>query len=520
SGAGPSMPTGEFTNPIAEGADPCVVRDGNRYLWCQSEGNVAVSIWVSDRLTSLGTRHVVWTAPAEGPCSKQVWAPELIRVGDHWYIYFAASDGDGKNHQAYVLVADSDDPLGGYTLEGPLWTADGDVGAAADNVYAIDMTVLEHSGRHYAVWSGWPDRTRQVQHLYIRAMSSPVGLTGPRVQICAPDDYLWERIDETAASDGLNEGPQVLSRGGRTFLVYSCSASYFPTYKLGLLELTGDPMDAAGWRKHPEPVFRSTEDCFGVGHDGFVRSLDGKEWWHVFHAKLDRRPGWRRAIWVQPLTWTADDFPLFGQPASRGIPLPVPSATPRHEITDARDYRFTDAATGAADFDYYGHHQFLDPRPDGVHLGVVPAHPVNDYRSGEKLLLRDGCYRDVRVVAQFAYVDGRRDVGVLFRASGAALGFDGQHGYFAALSPRRSRLLLGKMDGFGWVELASAPYDVDRAGRQQLVIEARGSRIVVAIPGSLARLSVTDDDHPTGTVGLRVVDTHARFERLRIEPFG
>jgi GH43 family beta-xylosidase len=103
---------GLFVNPIAEGADPFVVRDGDRYLWCQTVGDAGVAVWTSDRLTSLGTKHVVWRAPDSGPCSAQVWAPELVRLDGRWHIYFAASDGRNENHLAYVLVADSDDPLG------------------------------------------------------------------------------------------------------------------------------------------------------------------------------------------------------------------------------------------------------------------------------------------------------------------------------------------------------------------------------------------------------------------------
>ncbi len=90
-------------------------------------------------------------------------------------------------------------------------------------------------------------------------------------------------------------------REGRTFLVYSCAASWLPTYKLGMLELAGDdPLDAASWQKHPEPVFRSNGSTYGVGHSGFMTSPDGREWWHVYHAKMDPDPGWRRAIYTQP----------------------------------------------------------------------------------------------------------------------------------------------------------------------------------------------------------------------------
>jgi GH43 family beta-xylosidase len=216
----------QFINPIAEGADPWVVRDakGERYLWCLSEENRGISLWASSTLTSLGRRHLVWQAPESGPYSKEVWAPELHQLDGHWYIYFAASDGHNHNHLTYVLRSDTEDPLGRYTLHGPLATGDGADGLSP-NLWAIDMTVLEHAGRRYAVWSGWDGPRTDRQFLYIAPMRSPTELAGPRVRICANDDYLWERTEERASSRGLHEGPQIIQRTGRTFVVYSCAAS-------------------------------------------------------------------------------------------------------------------------------------------------------------------------------------------------------------------------------------------------------------------------------------------------------
>ncbi|MEC8863170.1 MAG: glycosyl hydrolase family 43, partial [Planctomycetota bacterium] len=47
-----------FVNPIAEGADPWVIRDprSQRYLWCMSEGNRAIAIHSSLSVTSLGRK--------------------------------------------------------------------------------------------------------------------------------------------------------------------------------------------------------------------------------------------------------------------------------------------------------------------------------------------------------------------------------------------------------------------------------------------------------------------------------
>src|SRR5690606_37758873 len=185
----------------------------------------------------------------------------------------------------------------------------------ADNRWAIDMTVLEVRGRRYAVWSGWTHADDDVQYLFAAPMKSGIELAAPRTRIAHNADHLWERTEETPESRGLHEAPQVLVHGGRTFLTYSCGASWLPTYKIGLLELVGDdPLDPDAWQKHPEPVFRSTPLTYGVGHASFTTSPDRREHWIVYHAKRDREPGWRRAVFVQPFGFTADGFPVFGEP--------------------------------------------------------------------------------------------------------------------------------------------------------------------------------------------------------------
>ena len=106
----------------------------------------------------------------------------------------------------------------------------------------------------------------------------------------------------------VNEGPQLLAHAGRTFLLYSCGAAWLPTYKLGLLELTGrDPMDSTSWQKHPRSVFQSTPRTFGVGHSCFVSTgaptappggghdtgrshPDRPAWWQIRHRPRQTNP--------------------------------------------------------------------------------------------------------------------------------------------------------------------------------------------------------------------------------------
>jgi hypothetical protein len=369
-------------------------------------------------------------------------------------------------------------------------------------------------------------------------MESPTALAGRRVQLGSPYDFAWERIREDRP-DAINEAPQPLVHGGRTFLVYSCGSALLPSYKLGLLELVGPhPLDPTSWRKKPEPVFTSTETTFGVGHSSFVRSPDGSEWWHVYHAKIVPQRNFKRVLHVQPMSWSAAGEPVLGEPVAAGVPVPEPAGTPHVPRRDSHVWEL-DAGAGTSDgsagsrvnkrrvgrvsgvlgeLDYYGHQQYLSLEPDGLHLGRPPQQPVNAYRSGEKVVLRDGAYEDVRVSAAFRVVASVGAAGVLLRVTAPAVGLDAQRGYVAAWVPRRGRLVLQRSDGSSSEELGSCVVPGGVASGDTLVVEAIGTTLRVHL-GSRPerRVEVEDDHYPRGSVGLRVVGTHAVFTRVAVE---
>ncbi len=509
------LPASQFVNPIAEGADPWVVRDPNadRYLWCFSEGNRGIAIHTGDRLTALGEKHVVWTTPDSGPYSRQIWAPELHYLDGRWHVYFAASDGRNENHLAYVLVSEDSDPLGRYTIHGPLQTGD----ESGSPIWAIDMTVLELDGEtgkeRYAIWSGWDEPGSDRQFLYAAQMRSPTELATPRVRLCSNDDFPWEFTEERRQGRGLNEGPQVLQTDRRTFVMFSCGASWLPTYKLGRLELTGnDPLDPLSWRKHDRPVFRSTDQTYGVGHSCFVRSPDGSQLWHVFHAKRDREPGWRRAVFVQPFDIGPQGYPRFGRPIAPGVPLDRPAGEPD---LAALALPYESSLRRTADnspWSAYAHHQFVAFDDDGLHLGQAPEAPINDYRNGEKVMLERDLPADFSAEITITFPDGQdsRDAGFLFRTTAASVGYDAQRGYFIGLIPKTRLVIAGRMDGTHWKELARAEVELDARTPHRLRIEAQGPRFAAHLDGQQA-LTLEDTTWDRGQLGLRVVNTHAVF---------
>ncbi|MGL6195424.1 MAG: glycoside hydrolase family 43 protein [Thermoguttaceae bacterium] len=307
-------------NPIISNkADPWIIRDGKQFIWCFTEKDLGISLYITDSMDKLGEKHLIWTSPNDGPFSKQVWAPELHYLDGHWYVYFAASDGKNENHQAYVLKSKTSDPLSEYEVLGPFYTGD-DFSGKTNSRWAIDMTILEHNNKRYAIWSGWQDE-KDEQHLFIAPMENPWTLAAARTRLCENNDYLWERTEETEQSRGLSEGPQVLQWQGRTFIVYSCAASWLPTYKLGMLELVGDdPLNPKCWKKYPEPVFQGTETVYGLGHACFVSDpteAEPSRHWIFFHAKRTRQMGWLRDVFMQPFSFDQDGLPVFGRPVER-----------------------------------------------------------------------------------------------------------------------------------------------------------------------------------------------------------
>ena len=510
----PAVLQGEkFANPILEGADPWVVHHEGTYYLVQSERQVGVSLRMSDCLTRWGDRQVIWRAPAEGMYSREVWAPKIYFIDGRWYIYTAASDGQNKNHLMWVFQSESDDPLGPYVNKGALYTGD-HIETQEHNRWAIDGNTFVHEGERYFVWSGWPG-TEDVQFLYIARMSNPWTIATNRVKLCHNADYLWERVAESPDERGLHEGPQMLQRDGRLLLIYSASASWLPTYKLGMLELAagGDPMNPDDWFKHPEPVFQSTEETFGVGHNCFTTSPDGSEDWIVYHAKVDRAPGWRRMIFAQPFRWTDDGLPDFGRPVAAGELLPLPSGQPQRPRKQALEESFAGARLGSR-WGYYGHHRLMAVRDGRLHLGRSEARdPAYIFRTGEKVVHHDFAADDVEVRTRLRFVAGQRDAGVLFRVQYPAVGYDAQHGYYAGLVLGTDLLVLGKTDGTNWQELVRAHTPLGLDQDYELAVRAEGPRIQVSLDGKML-IEHDDATYRRGSVGVRVVDTHAAFDRI------
>jgi GH43 family beta-xylosidase len=310
-----------FTNPLLNtGPDPWVAQKDGTYYFTRTSGNRIV-VYQTPKMSLLGqsVAETVWTPPASGNYSRDIWAPEMHFINNKWYMYFAADDGNDANHRMYVLeTADSKPSTANWTFKGKL--------TPTTDKWAIDGTILNYNNQLYMVWSGWKgDNQPGLQQLYIAKMKDPYTIDGDRVMISEPT-YAWEKNGSP-----VNEGPEVLTNGGKVFLTYSASSCFTDDYALGLLALKtgGDPMNPADWTKSASPVFSKNVggNTFGPGHNTFFKTFDGKEDWIVFHANplSGQGCGDQRNPRMQKFTWNTDGTPNFAAPLPAGVNIQVPS---------------------------------------------------------------------------------------------------------------------------------------------------------------------------------------------------
>lgn len=327
-----SLQAQTFKNPLLPaGADPWSIYKDGFYYYMHTTQN-ELSIWKVKDLSQLATAQkvTVWSPPATGPYSKEIWAPELHWIQSKWYIYFAADDGHNRTHRLYVLENSSTDPTQGtWTLKGQLKTP--------QDKWAIDGSVFEHKGQLYLTWSGWEGDENGRQDIYLCKMSNPWTCVGNRIRISDPQ-FEWEQhgsLYRPGPDDKpivlVNEGPQFLkSPNGRVNVVFSASGCWTDYYALGLLyaDPNADLMNPKSWKKNPTPVFwaNNVKGTHAAGHNSFFKSPDGSQHWILYHANAEAGQGCGklRAPRMQPFTFAANGMPVFGSPLPLDVELSIP----------------------------------------------------------------------------------------------------------------------------------------------------------------------------------------------------
>lgn len=300
-----------FCNPISKDSpDPFVMfHDGYYYMMCTERTKIVIhrSRKIADIMQ--GESITVYRAGKE--VQSCIWAPELHRIGNRWYIYSSGCTvgSDYNSIRMFCLESEKDDPFCNYTFK-----------AFTDpDIYAIDQTVFynEENGKYYNIFVQIRKETGNT--IMIGELVSPDKIGAERT-VLKHTEFEWEK-----QKGRVTEGPFILKHDGRVFLIYSANDTFSPYYSLGLMEFSGgDPMDADNWIRYEKPFFSGANGVFAVGHASVFLSPDGSEHWISFHGN-ESTENYDRSLYLQRFDFTDDGLPDFHEPIARGEKIACPS---------------------------------------------------------------------------------------------------------------------------------------------------------------------------------------------------
>lgn len=266
-----------FLNPIFAGdyPDPSILRDGNDYYIVHSsfEYYPGLLIWHSKDLIN-------WT-PVTNALHKNVgsvWAPDLVKYKNKFYIYFPA------NNTNYVVAADSIN--GRWSDPVDLKVGNIDPGHFTDNegkrylyfsnggYVPLSDDGLSVAGELKYAYSGWP----------------------------IPRDWTIECF--------CLEGPKLAKRGNYYYLTVAEGGTAGPaTSHMVVSARSKSPFGP--WENSPyNPIVRTkdnSEKWWSKGHSTIFEDAKGN-WWTIFHAYENGHYNMGRQTLLQPIEWTKDGW--------------------------------------------------------------------------------------------------------------------------------------------------------------------------------------------------------------------
>ena len=271
------MGDGYYLNPIFAGdyPDPSILRDGSDYYIVHSsfEYYPGLLIWHS--------RDLINWMPVTNALHKyvgSVWAPDLVKYKNKYYIYFPA------NNKNYVVHADS--------INGP-WSEPIDL-----KIGNIDPGhVTDEKGNLYLYFSSGG---------YVPLSDDGLSVTGEFKHTYNG----WPIPREWSIECFCLEGPKLTRHGDYYYLTVAEGGTAGPA--TGHMVISARSKSPFGpWENSPyNPIIRTeknSEKWCSKGHGTTFEDAAG-DWWMVFHGYENGHYNMGRQTLLEPIEWTDDGW--------------------------------------------------------------------------------------------------------------------------------------------------------------------------------------------------------------------
>ena len=335
-----SYTNGTYQNPLfvantsgtyysTEIADPCVVRDEKGEFWSFSTcRRVLHSVdgcewekW-SDSIIkkpSWGDAHF----SAAGKAGAELWAPDVVKIGDKWIYYYSISD---FGYAAGIGYATADEVGGPYTDHGRLfWSEETGEKESVGVISSIDQQVIFGDDGHIYMVLGSFSKIWMIQ-----LTDDGMGLY---------NGWEYQRQNKVLIASNRFEGSWIFKRGEYWYYMGSagtCCSGKDSTYRVRVgkskslfgpyIDSDGNRMDALNEENGDLVVWakKSNQNTIAPGHHSVVKDDAGDFWWygHCFYEYDAFRT---RHLAMDKLLWDENDMPYIdGYELSYNEELPGP----------------------------------------------------------------------------------------------------------------------------------------------------------------------------------------------------
>lgn len=329
-----------YTNPVWEPilADPAIIRHEDTFYvygtqdygqWSENDYGVRYTpILESKDMVNWTYAGQVFTAskrPLWGTFNAGLWAPDIVKVGEKFNLYYSLSTWGDPDPG--IGVASADHPLGPWTDHGQVLRS---IEIGVNN--SIDPAVFVEEGRVYMIWGSF-------RGLYgVELTADGLGL---KDGANAKDTKIRVAGLDTSTSWNATtyEAPYIVKRHGYFYMFVSsgtCCDGHNSSYNVRVGRSTsplGPYTDSNGesmlgsYRGHQ--VMVSSYYFAGPGHNAIVQDDEGQDW-IVYHAfDTSETPNFgnspRRSLMIDRLVWDENQWPSVQSlmPSRNSQPAPI-----------------------------------------------------------------------------------------------------------------------------------------------------------------------------------------------------
>lgn len=305
--------------------DPFLLEAGGRiYAYATNSDGMRVQVSSSKDL-----QH--WSTPADAlvrlpawvnQSKPDVWAPEVLRVGSQYVVYFSARsksvtrpDGVGRLCIGTAVSEQADRDF--VPRDTPLICDE-----FAEGV--IDVSPFRDGGRLYLYYKNDGNCCDRPTWIYVRELDATgLATVGPTTRLGVSNDQPWE--------GDVIEAPTMFKRGGAYYLFYSANAYDKAVYAVGYARCEG-PLgpckDASS-----QPLLKTPAKIngwFGPGHQSILQ-LQGRTIiaYHAWNVLPDGSRDRCRAMHIGEVQWSATGEPSIELDEERAQEWRCPARQPR-----------------------------------------------------------------------------------------------------------------------------------------------------------------------------------------------